>query len=180
VLPSLSEIRLHAPRVLRAHLYLRRVDVVGPNVRVYGRPSVTNHGRIVIGERVRLSSTIATTELVAEAGGVLEIGPRSFVNHGCSMAASRLVRIGADAQLGPHCILIDNAYHHVEPDRRLERPESEPIILEDNVWLGARTIVLPGVRIGRDAVVAAGSVVNKDVEAGTIVGGVPARYIRHV
>jgi acetyltransferase-like isoleucine patch superfamily enzyme len=55
---------------------------------------------------------------------------------------------------------------------------SEPTVLEDNVWLGAGVIVLKGVRIGRGAVVGAGAVVTRDVPAGSVVAGVPARMIK--
>ncbi|MES2770827.1 MAG: acyltransferase [Pseudomonadota bacterium] len=57
---------------------------------------------------------------------------------------------------------------------------SRPVILERGCWLGAQTVVLPGVRVGRNAVVAAGSVVTKDVPAGVVVAGVPARLIRQI
>jgi acetyltransferase-like isoleucine patch superfamily enzyme len=60
----------------------------------------------------------------------------------------------------------------------LERPASEPIIVEDNVWIGARSILLPGVTIGRDSCVGAGSVVTTSVEPRMLVAGVPARPIR--
>jgi acetyltransferase-like isoleucine patch superfamily enzyme len=75
-------------------------------------------------------------------------------------------------------MLMDNAYHFVVPERRLERPESRPIILERNVWLGARTIVLPGITIGEDSCVGAGSVVTKDVPPRTFVAGAPAQHVR--
>ena len=57
---------------------------------------------------------------------------------------------------------------------------SGPIIVEDYAWIGAGSIILQGVRIGKGSVVAAGAVVNKDVEAYTLVGGVPARFIRQL
>ena len=56
---------------------------------------------------------------------------------------------------------MDNDFHRIEPERRLEWPESKPIIIEDNVWLGARVIVLAGVTIGDDSCIGAGSVVNR-------------------
>src|SRR5262245_44558849 len=71
--------------VIRARWYLRHADEVGTRVRLDGRPAVTNLGRMVIGERVQLFSTIATLELVAAEDGLLEIGPRTLVNFGCSL-----------------------------------------------------------------------------------------------
>ena len=165
---------------LNARWHFRRATKLGRRVRLAGRPRVWAKGTMIIGDRVRIDSIIARVELTADVGGTLEICDRAFVNAGCSIAATKLVRIGADALLGPHCMLIDNAYHHVDPDRRLERPESAAIILEPNVWLGARSIVLPGVTIGEGACVAAGSVVTKDVAPRTLVGGAPAKFIRQL
>ena len=149
--------------VVGARWYLRHADEVGTRVRLRGRPAVTNRGRMVIGERVQLVSTIATLELVADADGLLEIGARTLVNFGCSLVATKLVRIGAHCHIGPYTMMLDNDFHRVEPERRLERPPSKPIIVEDNVWIGARVIVMPGVTVGRDSCIGAGSVVTSDV-----------------
>ena len=70
-----------------ARWYLRHADVVGPRVRVRGRPVVKNWGRMVIGDRTQLVSTIATLELVTMKGGTLEIGRRTLLNYGGSIAA---------------------------------------------------------------------------------------------
>ena len=56
----------------------------------------------------------------------------------------------------------------------------KPITIKDNVWIGANVTILPGVTIGENAIIAAGAVVNKDVAANTIVGGVPAKYIKSI
>jgi acetyltransferase-like isoleucine patch superfamily enzyme len=165
---------------LRARWYLRRADEVGARVRLRGRPAVTNRGRMVIAERVQLVSTIATLELVAERDGLLEIGPRTLVNFGCSLVATKLVRIGAHCHIGPYTMMLDNDYHRIEPERRLERPESQPIVVEENVWIGARVILMAGVTVGRDACVGAGSVVTSDVPPRTLVAGVPARVIKEL
>lgn len=165
--------------VLAAKWYLRGAEV-GPRVRVRGRPVVKTWGRMIIGERVQLNSTIATLELIAHSKGTLEIGPRSLVNFGCSIVAHELVRIGADCHIGPYTMMLDNDYHHVEPERRLKRPPSKPIVLEDNVWLGARVIVMSGVTIGKDSCIGAGSVVTSDIPPRTLAAGVPARPIRQL
>lgn len=166
--------------VLAARWYLRRATELGARVRIFGQPSISNQGRLIVGERVRLVSTIATLELSVGPGASLEIGPRTYINYGCSVGATELVRIGADCNIGTYAILMDNDFHRLEPERRNERPPSAPIVLEDNVWLGARVIVLRGVTIGSGSVIAAGSVVAKDVPPRTLAGGVPARVIREL
>jgi maltose O-acetyltransferase len=165
---------------LAARWYLRRADRVGARVRVRGRPVIKNWGRMEVGARVQLVSTIATLELVAMKDATLQIGERTLVNYGCSIAAAERVTIGAECLIGTHAIIIDNDFHRLEPERRLETPESKPITIEDNVWIGARVIVLPGVVIGEGACIAAGSVVNADVPPRTLAAGVPARVIKQL
>ena len=94
--------------------------------------------------------------------------------------ATELVHIGAHCHIGPYTMMLDNDFHRVEPERRLERPPSKPIVVEDNVWIGARVIVMAGVTIGEDSCVGAGSVVTSDVPPRTLVAGVPARVIREL
>ena len=122
--------------------------------------------------------TVATLELVSEPGGTLEIGDGAFINYGCSIAATRLVSIGPKCSIGSYTIIMDNDYHRLEPERRNERPESAPIVLEQNVWLGARVIVLRGVTIGADSVIGAGSVVTRDMPPRSLAVGAPAKVIK--
>lgn len=163
---------------LRARWYLRKVTSVGPRVRVWGRPSVRNSGTMIVGDRARLISTIATLEIVVEKGATLEIGEGSYINYGCSIGATSLIRIGPRANIGTHVIMIDNDFHELDPSRRLSRPPSAPIILEENVWVGARAIILRGVTVGADSVIGAGSVVTHDIPPRSLAVGQPARVIR--
>jgi len=166
--------------VLRAHWYLRHATQVGSKARVWGKPVIRNHGTLLIGERIRLVSTVATTEIAIEHGGTLEIGSGTYINYGCSIAASQLVRIGTNCNIGTHVLLMDNDFHCLEPERRSEKPPSAPIELEDNVWLGARVIVLRGVTIGAGSAVGAGSVVTKDIPPRCVAVGIPAKVIRRL
>lgn len=167
-----------AAAVLRARYYLRSALALGPRVRLWGVPFVTNHGRLLVGDRVRLASEISTLELNVGPHGTLEIGDRVLINHGCSIGATRLVRVGSGCNIGSQCILIDNAFHQLDPAHRNDQPEPAPVILEDNVWLAARVIVLPGVTIGKNSVVGAGSVVTRDVPPDVLAAGIPAKVIR--
>ena len=164
--------------VLYARWYLREATSVGPKVRLWGKPIVSDFGKMIIGDRARLVSTTATLELSTGGQGRLEIGESTFINYGCSISADKLVRIGPRCNIGTHCIMMDNDFHRVEPERRDQRPESRPIILEENVWLGARVIVLRGVTIGTGSVIGAGSVVTKDIPPRSVAVGMPAKVIR--
>ncbi len=164
--------------VLGAHWFLRDATRVGARARVWGRPAISNHGSMIIGDRFRLVSTIATCEISVGSGGTLDIGDNVFLNYGCSIAATQRVRIGSHCAIGTYVIMMDNDFHCVEPERRFELPPSAPIVLEDNVWLGARVIVLRGVTIGQGSVIGAGSVVARDIPARSIAAGIPAKVIR--
>ncbi len=165
---------------LRAQWHLRSATKLARTVRLQGKPAIRNYGKLIIGDRVQLVSTVATMELAVGPEGTLEIGARTFINYGTAISASQLVRIGPRCQIGTYCLMMDNDFHRLEPERRLERPESHPIVLGENVWLGGHAIVMSGVTIGDDSVVGAGSVVTRDVAPRTVVAGVPARVIREL
>ena len=164
--------------VARARWYLRGAEHVGSRVRLRGRPAVFARGRLIVHERVQLVSTIATLELVVEHGATLEIGARSLVNFGTSIVATNSVTIGPRCLIGTHCMIMDTPFHNVDPNRRLDPPATEPIQIGENVWIGARVIVMPGVTIGDDCAIGAGSVVTHDVPPRSLAAGVPAKVIR--
>jgi len=164
--------------LLRARWYFRHAERLGARVRVFGDPKIVVSGTLRIGDRVRMCSEPVRSELGVSAGATLEIGSHTFINYGCSIGSTLLVKIGAHCNIGSHVIIMDNDFHRLEPERRHEMPESAAVILEDNVWLGVRTVVLRGVTIGAGSVIAAGSVVVRDVPARSLAGGVPAKVIR--
>lgn len=178
-LPGLKQIHLAYTRfgpVLNARIQLRSAEFRGQRVTLRGRAAISNEGRISLGDRVRLVSTVATLELATLPGGHLEIGDNVFINYGCSLASSNHVKIGNDCLIGSHVTIMDTDFHQVE-DKSWDTT-GVPIIIEDRVWIGNRSIVLKGIRIGHDSVVGAGSVVTRDVPPRTLVAGVPARKIR--
>lgn len=164
------------PAIVNARLRLRSAERLGPRTTLRGRPAVVTQGRLTIGDHVRLVSTVATLELVTLPGGHLEIGDDTFINYGSSLVASRHVSVGRGCLIGTHVMVMDCDFHRVE-DKSWDT-EGRPVVIEDRAWLGNRSIVLKGVRVGHDAVVAAGAVVTHDVPPRTLVAGVPARVIR--
>jgi len=116
--------------------------------------------------------------LRVDYGTNLRVGPRTFANFGLVALDVAPITIGADVQIGPHVQLLTPT-HPLDPDLRREKWEAaEPITIGDNVWLGGGVIVLPGVSIGADTVVGAGSVVTRDLPAGVVAVGNPARVVR--
>ena len=110
----------------------------------------------------------------------IEIGDDTFINHLCSIWASPNgpIRIGRGVLLGPGtCIVSSN--HGIEPDVPIREQEGldAPIYIGDDVWLGAHVVVTAGVTIGDGCVVGAGAVVTKNLPAGAVCAGVPAKVI---
>jgi acetyltransferase-like isoleucine patch superfamily enzyme len=109
---------------------------------------------------------------------LLSIGPGCHITGPLHIDLTAPVTIGARVYMGYEVMLI-TADHEVDgPEQRCGRRVFRPIHIEDGVWLGSRVVVLPGVRIGHGAVVAAGAVVTRDVVPDTLVGGVPAKLVR--
>jgi maltose O-acetyltransferase len=113
-------------------------------------------------------------------GSYISIGPDTFANVDCVMLDVAPISIGAACQLGPKVQLLTPT-HPIDPEpRRLGWEAAEPITIGDNVWLGGGVIVCPGVSIGADTVVGAGAVVARDLPAGVVAVGNPARVIRQI
>lgn len=108
------------------------------------------------------------------------VGARSFANFGLIALDVARITIGEDVQIATNVQLL-TATHPLEPGPRRDKWESAvPIVIGDNVWLGGGVIVCPGVTIGVDTVVGAGSVVTADLPAGVLAVGVPARVVRRL
>lgn len=110
----------------------------------------------------------------------IHIGDDVFVNVQCTILDCNEVRIGDHVMIGP-AVQIYTPAHDLQAETRIQGWEvAKRIVIEDNVWIGGGAILLPGVTIGRNAVVGAGSVVTRDVPANTVVAGNPARMIREI
>ena len=148
------------------------------------RPFIKNTGRIKLGNNVSLNSypggEMHTTGLqthLREAS--IEVGDNCHLN-GAMIHCRTSVKIGAYCLFGPGTKIVDNNSHRVaiDPLERRKSPQSEPINIESNVWVGMDSLILKGVTIGENSIVAAHSVVTKTVPKNVIVAGNPAKVIR--
>lgn len=114
----------------------------------------------------------------SDFGKNIRLGERVFLNAGCRFQDQGGLEIGDDCLIG-HNTVIATLNHDLSPRRRGDLHPS-PVVIGRNVWIGANVTILPGVTIGEDAVIAAASVVTKDVPARALVVGSPARVIRTV
>ncbi len=104
----------------------------------------------------------------------MRFGKNIFINHSFTAMSIGGIEIGNNVQIGPHVSIITN--NHDINDRDVLRCKS--VVIEDGVWIGAGATILPGVHIGKNAVIGSAAVVTKDVEENSIVAGNPARLIR--
>lgn len=173
IVASLRSLRSY----LAARWYLRGATFNGI-VRLSGKAHLVNSGEVILGHRVRLDGASLRIDLAALPGGRLEIGEDTFINYGSNISAVRSVRIGSGCDIGQFAIIMDSDFHSLENHRQPDLPE--PVVIEDDVWIGARVTVLKGSHIGKGAVIGAHSVVRGVIPAYTLAAGSPARVIREI
>lgn len=128
-------------------------------------------------------SNIHPTALIREGENVV-VGDNCLINHNCLLHAGKskygTITIGNYVHMGANVMII--AFNHgmytTEIPTKLQDYEDAPIIIKDDVWIGAGCIILSGVTVGKGAVIASGAVVNRDVPDYAVVGGVPAKVLK--
>ncbi len=171
---------------------LYRVEYAGGFGEVNGILTIrrSTAGSISIGSGLRansgkayniIDSGAARTVLRTIGSGRIAIGERAGISNSAIVSAVS-VTIGDDVMIGGGCRIWDTDFHPVDFDERRASSENggacAPIVIEDGAFIGASSIILKGVTIGKRAVIGAGSVVTKDVPAGEVWAGAPARRIR--
>lgn len=124
------------------------------------------------------ASTIILAPFHTNFGQHIRLGKHVFINHDCSFLDMGGITIEDQVQIGPKVSLITEN-HPLTPSQR-KNLVLNAIIIKENAWLGAGATILPGVTVGKNAVIAAGAVVTKDVADNTVVAGVPARLISNI
>jgi acetyltransferase-like isoleucine patch superfamily enzyme len=188
----LEHLALHEPSA-RFERELRALATLGPNVRLGPTAGfdATDPARIVIGDYSYIRGEIG---LLSERARV-SIGDHAYVGPESRIMAQESIRIGSFVLIAHLVDVHDNNSHSLDWRERREDAvlaferraamrqvgvTAAPIVIEDDVWIGAKSTILKGVTIGRGAVVAANSVVTKDVAPFTLVAGNPAQTIREL
>lgn len=109
---------------------------------------------------------------------VVELGDRTYINHDSEIRCRERITIGNNVSIAYNVLIQDSDYHTIYDKEGNPKPQTLPITIEDNVWIGANAIILKGVTIGEGSVIAAGSVVTKSIPPHTLVGGNPAKVIK--
>lgn len=161
-----------------------------PTLRINGIVKVFGHGKISIGENVRINSKESanpgiggcTKTVLSVPTGELIIGDNVGMSN-VAVTCCNKVEICNNVLIGGNVKIYDTDFHSLDPDlrgkgRNIDVPVTKPICIKENAFIGAHSIILKGVTIGRNAVIGAGSVVTKDVPDGEVWGGNPAKKIR--
>lgn len=111
-------------------------------------------------------------------GTNIEIGEGTYINFNCNFVDDGKIRIGRKVLIGPG-VTIATVGHPVHPDFR-EYMYADPVVIEDNCWIGAGSVICPGVTIGQNSVIGAGSVVTRDIPANVVAAGNPCRVLREI
>jgi acetyltransferase-like isoleucine patch superfamily enzyme len=112
-------------------------------------------------------------------GADIRVGRNVFVNQNCTFYDLGGIDIADDVMIGPNVSIITSG-HPIAPSQRRAGVIAKPVVIERNVWIAAGAIIIGGVTVGENSVVAAGSVVTRDVPPNSLVGGNPARVIRSI
>jgi len=177
VLKVLRDPRL-AAALLNAQLCMRGKARLPLSVRLFGRICFRSGGDVKFGNGVCLVGNVTPIEIVSYKDSHISIGDHTFINYGTSITAYQHVKIGRHCLLGHHVRILDKNEHGIK--ERSVAPPAAPVVIEDNVWIGSHTIILPGVSIGHNSAIGAGSVVTRDVPANCLAAGNPARVIRRI
>jgi acetyltransferase-like isoleucine patch superfamily enzyme len=149
--------------------------------------SMFGQGAIDIGEDTLIAEQVTITAgLVPEQdlSGflVLKVGDRCVIGRGSHIVAHERVELGDDVWTGPYIYITDQNHGYEDPDTPIGKqfPVNRPVSIGAGSWLGAGVIILPGTTIGRNVVVAAGSVVRGTIPDHSVVAGVPAKVVREL
>ena len=146
---------------------------------VFGEEWITIGRDTLVGAQVTISAGIMPGHDLGP-DTVLRIGDRCVIGRGSHIVAHQSIEIGDDVWTGPYVYITDQNHGYADPEMPIGRqpPVNRPVSIGAGSWLGAGAIVLPGACIGRNVVIAAGSVVRGQVPDRCVVAGVPARVVR--
>jgi|YNPNPStandDraft_1061719.scaffolds.fasta_scaffold01944_6 acetyltransferase-like isoleucine patch superfamily enzyme len=169
----------------------RRVQIVHPRQLHVGRAvtlgddvyiDALSRNGVTLGDNVSIArgTVIEATGVISRLGEGLEIGANSNLGHFCFVGAGGGVRIGRNVLIGQRVSFHseDHVFERTDVPIKAQGVTRKGIVVEDDCWLGAGVILLDGVTVGRGSVIAAGSVVTRDVAPYSVMAGVPARLIR--
>ena len=152
---------------ITGYVWLRRIEIA------------RNWGDIFLEKGVSLDTGVVFVTGGKPRAGKISIGANTYVNRYTIFDGHECIKVGRRCMIGPHCYITDGDH-----TKKLGQPiqaqpmRMDPVIIEDEVWIGSHVIILPGVQLGKGAVIGAGSVVTRSVPSNSIAVGIPARVVR--
>jgi acetyltransferase-like isoleucine patch superfamily enzyme len=187
---AVNELRRYAVLpVVRAYFALHGVEW-RRGWRIYGLPVIQRYrpSRIAIGDGLEMRNWFSSNPLGVMRPCLLStwahdaeivIGDGAAMS-GATICAQIRVVLGNRVTIGANSAIVDTDFHRLEPERRFESGAAAPVVVEDDVFIGTQVLVLKGSRVGRGAVIGAGSVVTGEIPPGMVAAGNPARVVRAV
>ncbi|GAA1370526.1 acyltransferase [Peribacillus frigoritolerans] len=153
----------------------RKIDKCGRRFFVLGKVNISRPYKdteLNMGDNVSLYQNVGF--FLDSPGAKIVVGDRTFINRRSEILCMESVNIGNDCAISWDVVITDTDYHQLNGEIFVK-----PVVIGNNVWIGCKSTILKGVTIGDGAVIAAGSVVTRDVPSGSIVGGNPAKVIKN-
>lgn len=156
-------------------LFSRKFDRKGVIVYSDGRPypKIIHKGGMLIAENCQFYSGV---RMEIGENARLEIGNGTYLNRNTLIVCEEQIIIGENCKIAWDVIIMDTDLHPLNSEPIVNKP----VFIENNVWIGCRAIILKGVTIGEGAIIAAGSVITKNIPPYTVWGGAPAKFITHI
>lgn len=183
-------IKTRIQRYLNRRKLTRNSCDINDSLKIIGTLSVCNQGVLKIGKNALIRSGFdknvlggGKTKITVDTGAVLKIGDNVGISN-TVIYCGKQITIGNDVMIGAGCLLMDSDCHSINYTDRIKMGDinvkMSPIVINDGAFVGTRSIILKGVRIGKNAVVGAGSVVVCDVPDNQVWAGNPAKFVKNI
>jgi len=173
----LSKLISQVEKLYWTHYVKKYCTRYGHGLMVTGPVKISGIGEISCGNDLLIRTNRSDpVKIHVAANAKLSMGSKVFLNNRVHISCSEKIEIGTHVDIADECLIIDNDFHGIGS----KNPKIAPIIIDDDVWLATRVIVLKGVTIGKGSVIGAGSIVTKSIPPNSFAAGVPAKVIRSI